>query len=108
MDKKFIIYFCKVPCGMGRLPNSKKTEYVDTKYQNSLMVEMIQSQSNLDICLVGPKGCGKSITVEKLAEMLNYQIEPIVLYQASIVYCGKIFRTQVSLITKTSMTLEYK
>ena len=45
---------------------------------------MIESQSNLDLCLIGPKGCGKSITVEKIAELLNYQVEPIILYQVSL------------------------
>ena len=44
---------------------------------------MMQTQFALDLCLVGPKGCGKSATVAKLADLLSYQIEPIVLYQAS-------------------------
>lgn len=45
---------------------------------------MMQTQFALDLCLVGPRGCGKSATVAKLADLLGYQIEPIVLYQASL------------------------
>lgn len=42
---------------------------------------MMKTHLALDWCLVGPKGCGKSATVAKLANLLGYQIEPIVLYQ---------------------------
>lgn len=42
------------------------------------------SQSNFDMCLIGPKGCGKSITVQRLSELLSYEVEPIILYQVSV------------------------
>lgn len=55
---------------------------------------MLESHLVADFCIIGAKGCGKSTTVERLAEILGYQIEPIVLYQASdleervwIIYC---------------------
>lgn len=34
-----------------------------------------------DFCLVGPSGSGKSIIVKKFAEILNYEVEPVILYQ---------------------------
>ena len=34
-----------------------------------------------DFCVVGPKGCGKSIVVQQLADLLGYEVEPIMLYQ---------------------------
>ncbi|OXU18814.1 hypothetical protein TSAR_009759 [Trichomalopsis sarcophagae] len=71
----------KIPHGSGLLPTASESPYIETNYQNSLVAQMIQSQSNLDLCLIGPKGCGKSITVQRLAELLEYQVEPIILYQ---------------------------
>jgi MoxR-like ATPase len=34
-----------------------------------------------DICLVGPKGCGKSLIIDQFASLLNYPIEYFVLYK---------------------------
>jgi len=45
---------------------------------------MLESHLAFDFCLIGPKGCGKSTTVQRLADLLGYQVEPIVLYQASL------------------------
>ena len=36
-----------------------------------------------DFCVIGPKGCGKSVVVQQLADLLGYEVEPIMLYQAS-------------------------
>lgn len=60
---------------------SSDIHFVETSYQNTLIVNMLQSLTISDVCLVGPRGCGKSITVAKLAEILDYSIEPLVLYQ---------------------------
>ena len=37
-----------------------------------------------DFCVVGPKGCGKSIVVQQLADLLGYEVEPIMLYQVRV------------------------
>lgn len=75
-----IIYFSQVTCGSaGR--QSARTVYVPTPRQDHLLSELIQSHAYMDMCIIGPRGCGKSVTVERLAFMLQYHIEPIVLYQ---------------------------
>lgn len=56
-------------------------QFVDTNYQNYLLTEIIQSYAVGDICLIGPKGSGKSILVSQIAHTLNQSIEPMVLYQ---------------------------
>ena len=55
-----------------------------TSYHEELVTEMLQSHTVRDFCLIGPKGCGKSAAVAKIAHMLGYQMEPILLYQVSI------------------------
>ncbi|XP_012262209.2 von Willebrand factor A domain-containing protein 8 [Athalia rosae] len=71
-----------VPSGCGEtIGVGTKIDFVDTRYQNNLLAEMMQSHLVTDFCFVGPKGCGKSTTVNKFAELLGYDIEPIVLYQ---------------------------
>lgn len=44
---------------------------------------MMLSHTSSDYCIIGPKGCGKSVIVRKLSNDLGYDIEPIVLYQVS-------------------------
>ena len=34
-----------------------------------------------DFCIIGPRGCGKSVIIERLAQILGYEIEPVILYQ---------------------------
>lgn len=41
----------------------------------------MQSYSVGDICLIGPRGSGKSILIAEIARLLNQRIEPMVLYQ---------------------------
>ncbi|KAJ3641595.1 hypothetical protein Zmor_028095 [Zophobas morio] len=57
------------------------TTYIATEYQNRLIAAMLQTESVGDFCLVGPKGCGKSILVQQVAEILGKATENIVLYQ---------------------------
>lgn len=57
------------------------SEYIATNYQDHVIEEMLQSNTVGDFCLVGPKGCGKSILVAKMAEILGKECESIVLYQ---------------------------
>ncbi|KAJ8404599.1 hypothetical protein AAFF_G00334620 [Aldrovandia affinis] len=42
---------------------------------------MVQSHLAKDMCLIGAKGCGKSVIAREFAEMLGYNVEPIMLYQ---------------------------
>ncbi len=39
-----------------------------------------------DICLVGPKGCGKSLIIDKFASLLNYPIEYFVIHYGKILH----------------------
>ncbi|XP_011863838.1 PREDICTED: von Willebrand factor A domain-containing protein 8 [Vollenhovia emeryi] len=71
-----------VPCGTGQLSGAANNDcYIETNYQNNLLASMLESHLTSDFCLIGPKGCGKSTTVRRLADLLGYQVEPIVLYQ---------------------------
>ena len=55
--------------------------FVPTAYHESFLTEMMQSHMAHDFCIIGPKGCGKSLVVNRLAQMLGYEVEPIMLYQ---------------------------
>lgn len=68
-----------MPCGSISSPFTSK--YIPTEYQEKLIAELLQSHSVADFCLIGPKGCGKSATLLRLANLLNYEVEPILLYQ---------------------------
>ena len=71
-----------VPCGTKQINESAKpNKYVETNYQNNLLTSMLETHLVSDLCLIGPKGCGKSTTVQTLADLTGYQIEPVVLYQ---------------------------
>ncbi|VVC90828.1 unnamed protein product [Leptidea sinapis] len=69
-----------VPCGGRRVRRNAKA-FVETQYQTQLLNELLLSHSVADFCVIGPKGCGKSLVVSQLASLLGYTIEPIVLYQ---------------------------
>ncbi|XP_072949521.1 von Willebrand factor A domain-containing protein 8 [Epargyreus clarus] len=69
-----------VPCG-GRLRSREEKGIVKTEFQTQLLNELLLSHSVGDFCVIGPKGCGKSLLVTQLASLLGYTIEPIVLYQ---------------------------
>ncbi|KPI95707.1 Uncharacterized protein KIAA0564-like [Papilio xuthus] len=69
-----------VACGESKYIREQKG-FVKTDYQSQLLNELLLSHSVGDFCIVGPKGCGKSLLVAQLASLLHYTIEPIVLYQ---------------------------
>ena len=52
-----------------------------TAYHSRLLAQLVASHAVHDVCLVGPRGCGKSAIVRHLADLLGYQTEPVVLYQ---------------------------
>ncbi|XP_065221610.1 von Willebrand factor A domain-containing protein 8 isoform X2 [Planococcus citri] len=58
-----------------------QSEFVDLPYHSHQLANLMRTHAVGDFCVVGPSGCGKSIIVRKFAEMLNYQIEPVILYQ---------------------------
>ncbi|XP_061081457.1 von Willebrand factor A domain-containing protein 8 [Conger conger] len=62
-------------------PPSSTPGFVSTPTHDRLLAEMMQSHLVKDLCLMGPKGCGKSVIAREFAEMLGYTIEPIMLYQ---------------------------
>ncbi|GFO07343.1 von Willebrand factor a domain-containing protein 8-like [Plakobranchus ocellatus] len=55
--------------------------FVKTIYHDTVLLQMMQSHLVKDFCIVGPRGCGKSVVVKQFADMLGYHIEPIMLYQ---------------------------
>ncbi|CAD5122119.1 DgyrCDS10568 [Dimorphilus gyrociliatus] len=56
-------------------------EFVATGYHDNMLAEMMLSHKVHDLCIVGPRGCGKSIVVNQFANMLGYNVEHIMLYQ---------------------------
>ncbi|XP_037542623.1 von Willebrand factor A domain-containing protein 8 [Nematolebias whitei] len=72
----------QVPAGSKELCslNSSPT-FINTPSHSQLLAEMMQSHTVKDMCLIGPKGCGKSVIARRFAEMLGYSIESIMLYQ---------------------------
>ncbi|KAJ1114524.1 hypothetical protein NDU88_002760 [Pleurodeles waltl] len=72
----------QVPVGTRPLrPNSRSTTFIKTVSHEQLLAEMVQSHMVKDMCLIGGKGCGKTVIAKEFADMLRYEIEPIMLYQ---------------------------
>lgn len=57
------------------------TGYIETPYQNKLISEMLQTNEVGDFCIIGSRGCGKNMVVNKLAQIVGKKTEYIVLYQ---------------------------
>ncbi|XP_030642749.1 von Willebrand factor A domain-containing protein 8 [Chanos chanos] len=72
----------QVPSGTRRpRPPNSSPSFISTPTHACLLAEMMQSHLVKDICLIGAKGCGKSVIAKEFAEMLGYTVEPIMLYQ---------------------------
>ena len=56
-------------------------DYVPTAFHDMLLAELLLSHSVKDICLIGPRGCGKSLIVDRMGDLLGYEAEHIMLYQ---------------------------
>ena len=67
-----------VPC--GGTASLSSPGHVETAYHSWLLSDLILSHSLGDICLVGPRGCGKTAVVRQLSDLLGYQTETIQLY----------------------------
>ncbi|RVE58198.1 hypothetical protein OJAV_G00206850 [Oryzias javanicus] len=70
------------PAGTNKAqpPHSNPT-FINTPGHSQLLAEMMQSHIVKDICLIGPKGSGKSVIAKEFANMLGYSVEPVMLYQ---------------------------
>lgn len=59
---------------------------VDTGYQNAVLSDLALSHSAADICVIGPRGCGKTAIVNRFAMTFNYDVETISLYQVKLIF----------------------
>jgi midasin (ATPase involved in ribosome maturation) len=74
-----------VLCGTNQSDsNNNNSVYVSTNSHNRLLTEMCLSHAIGDFCLIGGKGCGKTTLVHKFANMLNYDVTTVMLYQVHI------------------------
>ncbi|XP_028992985.1 von Willebrand factor A domain-containing protein 8 isoform X2 [Betta splendens] len=72
----------QVPAGTKEpQPPLTGPSFISTPSHSQLMAEMMQSHMAKDICLIGAKGCGKSVIAREFAEILGYSIESVMLYQ---------------------------
>lgn len=54
---------------------------ISNPYHDDFLTSLIESHLVGDICIIGPRGCGKSLAAVRLGETLGYSIEPVVMYQ---------------------------
>lgn len=71
----------QVPGGRKTMESSFGQRFIETNYHNFLLSEIIQSYAVGDLCLIGPRGSGKSMLIRQIAKLLKQNIEPMVLYQ---------------------------
>ncbi|XP_075708404.1 von Willebrand factor A domain-containing protein 8 isoform X2 [Rhinoderma darwinii] len=61
--------------------HSRSSQFIRTNTHDQLLAEMLQSHMVKDMCLIGGKGCGKSVIAKEFADMLGYEVEPVMMYQ---------------------------
>uniref|UniRef100_A0A674IEB4 von Willebrand factor A domain-containing protein 8 n=1 Tax=Terrapene triunguis TaxID=2587831 RepID=A0A674IEB4_9SAUR len=72
----------QVPAGTRPLKLCSGSDtFIETSSHKQLLAEMMQSHMVKDMCLIGGKGCGKTVIAKEFANMLGYNIEPVMLYQ---------------------------
>lgn len=81
IDSNGIPFNIIVPSGNDKVKNRQAHSFIETSYQNTLLADIMSSYAISDICLVGPRGSGKSIMVSEIAQTLNQKCEPMVLFQ---------------------------
>uniref|UniRef100_A0A2M3ZH50 von Willebrand factor A domain-containing protein 8 n=1 Tax=Anopheles braziliensis TaxID=58242 RepID=A0A2M3ZH50_9DIPT len=63
-------------------PTDRRDRYVPTAYQAGFLADLLQTIAVGDVCLVGARGCGKSVLAQQLCLALDrQQTETMVLYQ---------------------------
>ncbi|XP_013780958.2 von Willebrand factor A domain-containing protein 8-like isoform X1 [Limulus polyphemus] len=67
--------------GGKRTHLSTMKPFVSTSYHKSLLAEMLQCHLVRDLCIIGPKGSGKSALAGYFAKLLGYQMELMMVYQ---------------------------
>ena len=67
----------------GSLSGKSSTEfYVPIPSIENAVGEMLESYSvKKDICVIGPRGSGKSVAVRRFAQLINTRIEPVILFK---------------------------
>ncbi|PIK51485.1 putative von Willebrand factor A domain-containing protein 8 [Apostichopus japonicus] len=76
------VHMVKVPQGSRTSPpDNFSGHFIPTTSHEAMLTDMLLSHSVGDFCLVGPKGCGKSVLAHEFAERLGYNIETVQLYQ---------------------------
>uniref|UniRef100_A0A673VZ52 von Willebrand factor A domain containing 8 n=1 Tax=Salmo trutta TaxID=8032 RepID=A0A673VZ52_SALTR len=70
-----------ISCTKAPRPPNSNPAFISTPSHAQLLAEMVQSHLVKDMCLIGAKGCGKSAVAKEFAEMLGYNMEPVMLYQ---------------------------
>lgn len=66
-----------VPSGSASI---ESMGYVATAYHDWVLADLVLSHSVGDVCLVGPRGCGKTALVKQLTDLLGYRTETIQLF----------------------------
>lgn len=52
--------------------------FIEMSYHHHLLVDMLQDHSiEVDMCVIGPKGCGKSVLIHNFANWLGYQANQV-------------------------------
>ncbi|XP_061485897.1 von Willebrand factor A domain-containing protein 8 isoform X2 [Rhineura floridana] len=72
----------QVPAGTRPLGlHSGTKSFIKTPTHEQQLAEMMLSHLVKDICLIGEKGCSKTVLAKEFAATLGYNIEPVMLYQ---------------------------
>ncbi|KAG8452289.1 hypothetical protein GDO86_004191 [Hymenochirus boettgeri] len=75
-------YSIKVPAGNKPLNVPlESSHFIKTHSYELLLAELMQSHMVKDLCLIGGKGCGKTVIAKEFAKILGYEVEPVMLYQ---------------------------